>query len=104
MQKPLYICGCGGHARSIINIVRMNNETYPVILIDKNARDGEQIMGCDTKKLYEFEKNDHYIVGIGNNFERKRIFEDIVKRESAVPISIISNQAIIAESAVIGGG
>lgn len=104
MHETLYICGCGGHARSIISTIRMNNETYSVILIDKNARDGEQIMGCDIKKAYEFGKNDCCIVGIGNNCERKKMFEDIQKGGNAIFSSIISKQAIVAESIIIGEG
>lgn len=47
MEDTLYIFGCGGHARSIVNAL---NRRQDIVLVDPNCEPGEQILGYETVK------------------------------------------------------
>lgn len=54
MEDTLYIFGCGGHARSIVNAL---NRRQDIVLVDPNCEPGEQILGYETVKMMLFLKN-----------------------------------------------
>lgn len=95
MKKTLYIFGCGGHARSIINSLKSD---CCIVLVDPNCEEGEKILGCETLKNDIFfnsldNKEFNFIVGIGDNAQRKKMYE----RALAVggkPINVCAKSAV----------
>ena len=73
----LYILGCGGHARSIINTVRRIDPNRKIILVDNNGKKNEVILSCEIINNIQLgekkEKGFRYIVGVGNNQKRRSI-------------------------------
>lgn len=94
----LYILGCGGHARSIINTVRRIDSNRKIILVDDDGKENEVILSCGIINNIQLkekrEKDFHYIVGIGNNQKRRSIYEKM-KNQGYVSENIIAISAIV---------
>ncbi|MCI8507166.1 MAG: acetyltransferase [Lachnospiraceae bacterium] len=107
-KNVIYVVGCGGHARSIINIFRQMNEKREIILIDSLGKKNEVIMGCKVVvSTDDVSRNDYlseeYIVGLGNNIERERIFRKLLQNNKNI-LKIISPYAVIGKESMIGKG
>lgn len=99
----ILILGCGGHTRSIINIIKKCNKNIKIIIVDKNARENEYILGCPVYKEIGCNNVDYFIASSGDNTERNRLY--IHGLEMGIkPISVISPEASISEHAQIGDG
>ncbi len=98
------IFGCGGHARSLINTIYETNKSIKIVLVDENAQDNEIVMGCKVTRLHAMQGSGKYIVAIGDNQKRKKLFDAIKGRGKGKPISIISIHARISISAIVGDG
>jgi sugar O-acyltransferase (sialic acid O-acetyltransferase NeuD family) len=98
------IYGCGGHARSIINVLHENTNDIPIILVDENACDDEIIMGCMTVQKYEPDEDTLYILGIGDNKKRSQLYHELLEKSHGVCIPIISKYACVGQNAQIGKG
>lgn len=96
------IYGCGGHARSIINTLVKSGCNKEIILVDENANDGEEILGCKVFKSYELKENDSYIVGIGDNQRRKKVFQKLSKMKTG--LTVISSSADIGVGVSVDAG
>ena len=99
MEKNNYVIfGCGGHARSVADVILSNNKDSQIVFLDKNAKDGELIYNFPVLKDVENKQN--IIIALGDNLKRKELFDhykdDIV--------SIISNDSYIGFEAKIGNG
>ncbi len=100
MNKKVIIIGAGGHSKVISEIIEQNGDVVLGYLDDKAK--GNNIIGkiCDTKKI--FKKNDsvEFIIAIGNNEIRNKIFNSYdVKYYTA-----IHKSATVSKSAKIGEG
>ncbi len=100
MSDLLYIFGCGGHARSIINTRKNCQKGCTIVLVDSNCQPGEIILGCNTlnsNDFFERHANEtfEYIVGIGDNSDRRNIYEKLLREGGQA-------QCICADSALIG--
>lgn len=117
MKSKIIIFGCGGHARSVADVILSNKTHLISCFIDDNARDKETIFGYDVKKTITLDQSDVCIVAIGNNTKRKVIFDSIDRNHifSVIsefsydsPLSMIysgvfvGNQCHIGPKAVIG--
>lgn len=100
----IIIFGCGGHARSIINTIREIDERIDILLVDKNAGSDEVILGCKTRREYDLEEDDRYIIAIGENTGRREIFDCLQEKYNERCISVISPYAHIGIDAAIGCG
>jgi len=94
----LYILGCGGHARSIINTVRRIDPNRKIILVDNNGKKNEVILSCEIINNIQLgekkEKGFRYIVGVGNNQKRRSIYEKM-KKKGYISENIIAMSAIV---------
>lgn len=95
MKKTLYIFGCGGHARSIINSLKNNCH---IVLVDPNCGEGEKILGCETLKNEIFfssmaNTEFNFIVGIGDNAQRKKMYERALS-VGGKPINVCAESAV----------
>lgn len=113
MNKKLLIIGSGGHAKSIMNSVLKNKENEIIGFIDEYKKNKQEINGIkvigkikDIQKIIEKYTKCYFIVGIGDNFLRKKVFNQIIKSKikNLKPISIIDKDSIISPLSKIGKG
>lgn len=100
----IVIFGCGGHARSIINVLCEENEKIDIILVDENAGRDENILNCKAVREYELKDNDGYIIAIGDNARRRELYNCLINRRIGHCISVISKYAHVGICAKIGNG
>ncbi len=105
MDKPLFIFGCGGHARSIISTVKRLEPHRVIILVDDNCEESELILSCATMREDEFwkqrESNFTYIIGIGDNAKRQ-LYNEKLEKAGGIAENIIAVSAIIGVDARVG--
>lgn len=98
------IFGCGGHARSIINVIHQIYELQEIILVDENVQIGEVILGCNTEQKYDLCDKDAFIVGIGDNDKRKNLYQKLKQKRKGYCISVVSPNSSIGIDTEIGQG
>lgn len=103
-KDKIVIYGCGGHARSIINTIYETDRADDILLVDDNVRNGEMILKCQTVNKYNLSDNDAFIVAIGDNKNRKELFEKLNKENKGYCISIVSMLSSIGTEGEIGNG
>ena len=74
MQNKVNIFGCGGHARSVADVVLNNQPKAKIIFVDSAAKEGEKILGFPVQKTLT-EKTVINYCAIGDNLTRKKCFE-----------------------------
>ena len=99
----VYVFGCGGHARSICDILLGNDPGAQVTFIDEEARDKETILGFPVVKRSKMNQTvEHqFFVAIGDNFQRGRVFDHLPQ---AKMINIVALTAHVGTNAKIGRG
>jgi len=105
--------GAGGHAKGIIEIVRINQDFEIVGLLDpKKELHGLDILGVPVMGGDELlpkvkqEGVQHFFIGlggIGDNSPRRHLFEMALGYEM-IPVDAIHPKAVISPSAVLGTG
>lgn len=107
MGDLLYIFGCGGHARSIINAVKTAQRECDIVLVDPNCKEGERILGCETMREDIFWEQQNgkfeYLVGIGDNQKRKQMYKRAMEA-GGVPQKILSISAVFGLECMVGAG
>lgn len=98
------IFGCGGHARSVANILYENNKDIEILFVDDNAQKDEKILGYQVKSRYDLRNDDNYIVAIGDNVKRQKIFDYLFEQRTGNCISVISKSSNIGIDSKIGKG
>lgn len=104
MKGKIVLFGCGGHARSVVNTIHKTDKAVEILLVDKNAREKEEILGCATSVSYQLCEEDNYLIAIGDNQERKSEYERLLLEKKGTCISVISESANIGIEAKIGNG
>ena len=104
MEKKIVIFGCGGHARSIINALLRNHKGAQILLIDENAEADEYVMGCKVQRDYEVKEADEYIIAVGDNGRRRKIYDYLKNNFQGKCVPVISDLACIGIKAYIGSG
>jgi UDP-N-acetylbacillosamine N-acetyltransferase len=101
MKLKIVIFGCGGHARSVADVI-LTHKSYSILcFVDDNALDNETIYGFGVKKRITLNHSEICIVAIGDNAKRKRVFESIDWRHL---VSVISDFACVSELSTIHHG
>ncbi len=114
MLSELHIIGCGGHARSVADIILENRPEIKLTFYDESAKQGECIFTdfC-VRKRNELPRDikNTYFVAIGDNIKRKeeyliicnyKILSVISKRSSLSPFSKIGDGCFVADYTHIG--
>jgi len=106
-MKRLIIIGLGGHGRVVADAALISGYSVAGFLDDRKEQNvgiakEYKILGgvSDAKSILQ--KNDFFIVAIGNNEIRKGIFENLA--ELAMPATIIHTSAVIPPDVEIGVG
>lgn len=102
--RRIVLFGCGGHARSIVNVLREDGEDREILLVDKNANYKETIMGCRVVYEYDLKENDGYVIAIGDNGQRRKLFQLLVGNNIGHCLSVISMHAYVGIESQIGQG
>lgn len=100
VNGEIALFGCGGHSRSVADLLLANNPNVLLVFIDVNAREGETIYGFPVVKEYPSD-NLPVFLAIGDNMLRKAMFEEISITNL---ISIISCKAHIGFGAFLDVG
>jgi len=107
-MKKIVIFGAGGHSLVIIDLIKELNEYTIVGIYDDNKDgdfDGIPILGQIDDNIIE--NADEYIIGIGDDKIRKKIYEQFSNLPWATlihPKSIVSKNTRINEGSVILAG
>lgn len=101
MKERLILQGCGGHARSILDIIHRSQIDSEIILVDEHAGENEYIMGHPVVKDYMFEGGESVFPAIGDNCQRESMMKSFMDQEY---ITIISLDAYIAQDVNLGTG
>jgi len=96
MPKLIYLLGCGGHARSVADVLQNNDPEVELIFIDQNARDNEIIMGYKVLKNLPVDAHNLHVAS-GDSKIRERDFSNRC-------ITIISKDAYVSNTATILDG
>lgn len=102
--EKIVVYGCGGHARSIINIIREVSERIEIILVDEYAERNEVILGCRAEREYELNEKDAYIIAVGDNQKRANLYQALHDKDMGHCISIFSKNSSVGMDAKIGQG
>lgn len=92
MHNNIYIIGCGGHARSVVDILLSSNPNCTIVFIDPNAKNNEKLYGFIVLKEKIFTPTDKVFIAIGDNESRNTFFNSNNKLNF---VSIISKTAHI---------
>lgn len=103
-NNRVIVFGCGGHARSIANVLYEMNQNMDILFVDGNAEAGEVIFGYRVVSAYQLKSDDRYIIAIGDNEKRKRTYSYFQVGKIGKCISIISPSARIGINADVGKG
>lgn len=103
MSVPFVIFGCGGHSRSVADVILANDPNANLFFIDENAGINEKIYGFPILKdipshitVYKS------IVALGDGIKRKEIIE--TKVDQSTLVSIISVNAYVSLCAELNLG
>lgn len=96
----LILFGCGGHSRSVADIVLSCGSYSLIVFVDQSARENEKIFGFSVLSHYEH-SGGSYFFAIGDNKARRQKFLDI---GTDGLVSVVSNKAHIGRDSVYGLG
>lgn len=98
MKDKIIIFGCGGHARSVADVLLLNNHLVDIVFVDDNAKIGETILNFPVVKSYT-PKDEKVFVAIGDNQKRAELSKSLPNL-----FSIVSKNAYIGREVEIGKG
>lgn len=104
MNNKIIIFGCGGHARSVADVILFNNPGADLIFVDQSARKNESIFGFDVLRKLSFDRCYSCIVGIGDNRKRKMVFDKVNSINDLKILSVVSKTSYVGHEAEIGKG
>src|ERR1041385_580851 len=95
MKKKLIIIGAGGHGRVIADLVSLSGEFELAGFADDGRKrgdegmDGKKVLATASEKELLSSLATHFIVALGNNATRKKIFDEL---------SLVMQAAIIGKT------
>ena len=99
-EKIIVLFGCGGHSRSVADVILANGPNTALLFVDSNAKENEMIYGFPVIK--EVLGNEHKsIVAIGDNKSRKEYLKQLGNIDL---ISVVSDKAYISNLAQLSAG
>jgi len=107
-MKNIYIIGAGGHGRVILDILKVAKKKVKGFIDNDKKLKGKKVKGIPIigpisvlKSLVR--KNNGFVIGIGNNSSRERIYKK-AKQCGATIVSAIHPKAVISPDVIIGEG
>ena len=111
MSDPLLLIGCGGHARSLIDVVESSARWHVLGLVGLPEQVGEKVLGYsvvgsdqDLPSLRQ--KCDHALLAVGQiglPSHRQRLASELERMAFVLP-AVISGRAHVSRHAHVGSG
>ena len=99
-MKEYVIFGCGGHARSVAEVILTNDETAQLVFVDEAAKPGEKIFGFNVLQKVDSKLHMAKIIALGDNALRKVMDESLGQ-----PVqSVVGKDSYISKEVYIGPG
>ncbi|REJ08904.1 acetyltransferase [Halobacillus trueperi] len=106
MMNKLLIIGASGHGKVIADIAKKSDEWEQILFIDDKSEQAEmlgyQVVG-KVKDAWEYINECAFVVGIGDNFIRQSLQEDLESKGATIA-SLVHPSAIIGTDVSIGMG
>jgi len=111
MSEPLLLIGCGGHARSLIDLVESSGRWHVLGLVGLPEQVGESVLGypvlgCDQDLPSLRQHCAHALLAvgqIGSSAQRQRLGDELKRLEFLLPV-VISGRAHVSRHAQLGVG
>jgi sugar O-acyltransferase (sialic acid O-acetyltransferase NeuD family) len=113
-MKEILLIGGGGHCKSVIDVIELENKFSIAGIVDKKELIGEFVLGyniiaCDDDLQELFQKYKYAVITVGqikSNALRVKLFDTLKKIGYTLPIiksplSYVSKHAIVKEGTVI---
>lgn len=88
-KNKIVIFGCGGHSRSVTDVLLSVDPVAELLFVDPQAREGEQLFGCEVRREYRLQ-GERFFLAIGDNATRRDKLAELGEQHL---ISIISPTA-----------
>ena len=98
--EEIIVFGCGGHSRSVSDVILRENPTSKLVYVDPNAREHETLYGFRVFKDWPISDQPCF-VAIGDNNKRK---VKLLELDGKTIISVVSKTAQIGHEVRIGHG
>ncbi|WP_138227199.1 acetyltransferase [Paenibacillus algicola] len=106
-REKVVVVGGGGHAKVVIDILQENAEFHEILGFTSLDFKGESLLGVpylgDDSMMTTLRDVDSFIVAIGDNSLRKKIYQSLSK-VGLRPINVISKKAYVSPHASLGQG
>ena len=96
----MVLFGCGGHSRSVADIILLNDPSTELLFVDDNARDNEKLFGFDVVKRAP-STADPFIITIGDNKKRK---DKLAELGESNLMSVVSKYSHIGFNSTVSKG
>lgn len=96
----IILYGCGGHSRSVADIILQNDPSARLLFVDENAHENEKLFGFDVVRNTP-RTAEPFIITIGDN--RKRMLKLVDTGEENL-VSVISKRSHLGVNSVVGKG
>lgn len=111
MSKPLLLIGCGGHARSLIDVVESSGSWHVLGLVGLPEQVGEEVLGypvlgCDQDLPSLRHQCTHALLAVGQiglSNLRQRLGAELKRLAFSLPV-LISGRAHVSRHAQLGAG
>ena len=98
----LVVVGAGGHARSVIDAACAAGWEIAAVVAPEGG--AAEVLGHATSRDAEGIEADGYIVAIGDNAARARVYEEWATRGALAPASVVHPSAVLGGNVRIGEG
>jgi sugar O-acyltransferase (sialic acid O-acetyltransferase NeuD family) len=110
-MKDCVIIGAGGHARSILSLLKTTQTFNPIIIIDLNFSGREEkifevpVVGIENNLIKDLKQlgHDYLFLAIGENSHRQKLFMMLKETGFYFP-NLIANSSILKQEMIIGTG
>ena len=102
MKNTVCIIGCGGHARSVADVILHNEPDTKLFFVDENAQLNEKLFGFDV--VSECPKAEIYFVAVGDNTKRKVLSQNLKLCSVVAATAHIGIDAILYDGCFIAHG
>lgn len=111
MSEPLLLIGCGGHARSLIDVVESSGRWHVLGLVGLAEQVGEEVLGypvlgCDQDLPSLSQQCAHALLAVGQigySTQRQRLGVELKRLAFSLPV-VISSRAHVSGHAQLGAG
>jgi UDP-N-acetylbacillosamine N-acetyltransferase len=97
----IIIIGCGGHAKSVVDVLLLSKPDIKIIIVDEKAQANEHLFEYPILNKIPITENVSFFLCIGDNLKRKNKMLSMNKKHF---VSIISPLAHLGKNSIIDPG